>query len=124
MAQKINQSQINEPLVQIAARGVGYGLTARLVRSGNIVTWNMNSTTASIIPAGDSIALGETIPLGYRPAAGTQGNPVGIVAVGVAQRLGWHIISTGSMTYSNTGATSGSIRVYSTGTWITDNPWP
>ena len=103
---------------------VGYGMTARLTRYGNLIMVTGNMTTAGGMPAADSSSLGETIPAGYRPRAGEGAVMLGFSGVGSGSRVGWNVANNGAMNFSNTNAMSGSQRVYILGSWITDNEWP
>ena len=104
---------------------IGYGMTARLVREGNVVSLSVNTVTSQGVPSLDIQNLTETIPLGFRPRATTDAQMFGGAVIGGSgTRMGWTVNSAGAMQFSNTTATSGSMRVYASAAWITRDPFP
>jgi hypothetical protein len=118
----IKDDQSKMPVVQ-AIVAMGYNTYAYVSRSGNLVTVNMNTTTASMAQ-GDSLAIGETMPQGLRPRTGGIGAVTAVGVVGVAAQLGWQVSSNGSMLLSNTTPINGATRINGNGSWFTADPWP
>ena len=123
MSQKINRNQSDNVTISTTV-SMGYGTTAVVTRCGNLVTVNMNTVTNSMA-AGDTLALGEIFPSGYRPIGGIYGSVVAVTTVGSNRGLGWNVVAgTGAMQLSNNVAITGATRISGYGAWFTTDAWP
>lgn len=111
-----------QPIISKTGHGIGWGTTADLVRTGNMVFITVNRQIRTWSLAGQDSALGEKIPTGYTPIYHTTMTVNRNSSNTVNAPLLLHIYNNGRLTFTNhvTGANvcSGGIS------YITNDPFP
>lgn len=95
-----------------------------LWRIGNIV-FAFTNVVVSSLATYDGTSAAETMPSGFKPAAGTKGMFIMSAVVGGGNStIGVIIEPDGSVWFSNKASISSSTRFYGHGCWITKDNWP
>lgn len=101
---------------------LGYGITARLSRIGNLVIIQGSPITNQSLPAIET-TIAETIPAGYRPT-----NPSSINAICGSEPgkyVTWWIAANGTISMVATSFTgTASRRINISSAWFTQDEWP